>query len=220
MTYVHTACCRPSSTIEGERCRTLTSARRYSRSQGHQVADPANKQLPSLPLTYIFIHIRPRGSHDTADIKDSRPTARPLLLSRQRGHFGSPSGSVRRCHYQLVQTIYFTVTEQAALWIVGASLHKSDEGASHYPVRWQAQHVAEVAHTSLPHSQHQVVHRRGGRGTVVLLSYHMETTAIKAIDHKCHHLVRAQAVQQWVRRAHGEFVQPQLRLPRKTVVSP
>ena len=51
---------------------------------------------------YIFIHNRRRGSHDTADIKGSRPTARPLLLSRQRRHFGAPSGSVRRCRYQFV----------------------------------------------------------------------------------------------------------------------
>ena len=48
--------------------------------------------------SYIFIHIRPRGSLDTADIKGSRPTARPLLLSRQRRLFGTPSGSVRHCH--------------------------------------------------------------------------------------------------------------------------
>ena len=34
----------------------------------------------------LFIHIRPRGSHDSADIKGSRPTARPPLLSRQRRH--------------------------------------------------------------------------------------------------------------------------------------
>ena len=128
---------------------------------------------------YIFIHIRPRGSHDTAGSKGSRPTAHPLLLSRQRRHFVPPSGSVRRCLYQLVKTIY--VTEKAALWIVGASLHMSGEGASHYPVRWQAQHVAEVAHTSLPHSQHHVVHRRGGLDAIVLPSYHMQATAIKAI---------------------------------------
>ena len=46
--------------------------------------------------------------------------------------------------------------------------------------------MAEVAHSSLPHSQHQVVHRHGGRDTVVLPSYHVETTAIKAIDHTYH----------------------------------
>ena len=32
---------------------------------------------------YIFIHIRPRGSHDTTDIKGSRRTDHPLLFSRQ-----------------------------------------------------------------------------------------------------------------------------------------
>ena len=46
---------------------------------------------------YIFIHIRPRGSHDTTDIKGSRRTDHPLLFSRQRRHFGTPNGSVRRC---------------------------------------------------------------------------------------------------------------------------
>ena len=53
------------------------------------------------------------------------PTDHPLLLSRQRRHFGAPSGSVRRClyHYQFVY-IYFTVIAVAALWIVGSSLHK------------------------------------------------------------------------------------------------
>ena len=46
--------------------------------------------------------------------------------------------------------------------------------------------MAEVAHTLLQHSQRQVVHRHGGRGAVVLPSYHMETTAIKASDHTYH----------------------------------
>ena len=66
--------------------------------------------------------------------------------------------------------------------------------------------MAEVALSSLPHSQHQVVHRRGGRVAVVPPpSYHVETTAIKAIDHTYHVvLVRAQAAQQWVRDEHTE----------------
>ena len=79
------------------------------------------------------------------------------------------------------------------------------------------QHVADVAHTSLPHSQHQVVGRRGahGRGAVVLPSYHMNTTAITAIDHAYHRSGEGPgctAVGQG--RAHGGFVQPQFRLPR------
>ena len=81
--------------------------------------------------------------------------------------------------------------------------------------------MAEVAHTSLPHSQHQVVHRRGGRGVVVLPSYHMQATAIKAIDHTYRRSGEGPgytAVGQG--RAHGEFVQPQFRLPREAVVSP
>ena len=83
------------------------------------------------------------------------------------------------------------------------------------------QHVAEVAHTSLPHSQHQVVHRHGGRGAVDLPSYHMETTAIKAIDHTGHHYVEGPGcTPERQERAHGEFVQPQFRLPREAVISP
>ena len=65
--------------------------------------------------------------------------------------------------------------------------------------------MAEVAHTSLPHSQYQVVHRRGGRGAVVLPSYDMQTTAIKAIDHSSHRSGEGPgciAVGQG--RAHGE----------------
>ena len=38
----------------------------------------------------------------------------------------------------------------------------------------------------LPHSQHQVVHRRGGRDAVVLPSYYTQTTAINTIDHTSH----------------------------------
>ena len=71
--------------------------------------------------------------------------------------------------------------------------------------RGQAQHVAEVARTSLPHSQHQVVHRHGGRGAVVLPSYGMQTTAIKVIDHLSHRSGEGPgctAVGQG--RAHGE----------------
>ena len=41
--------------------------------------------------------------------------------------------------------------------------------------------MAEVAPMSLPHSQHQVVHRRGVRDAIVLPSYHMQTTDINAI---------------------------------------
>ena len=81
--------------------------------------------------------------------------------------------------------------------------------------------MVDVAHTSLPHSQHQVVHRRGDRGAVVLPSYHMQTTAIKAIDHPSHSSGEdpvCTAVGQG--RAHGEFVQPQFRLPREAAVSP
>ena len=59
---------------------------------------------------YIFIHIRPRGSYDTTDIKVCRPTDHPLLLSRQQCHFGVPSESFRRCLYLFVYRIYFTVT--------------------------------------------------------------------------------------------------------------
>ena len=67
--------------------------------------------------------------------------------------------------------------------------------------------MSEVAHTSLslPHSQHQVVQRRGGRGAVVLPSYDMHTTAIKAIGHSSHHsgeVPGCTAVGQG--RAHGE----------------
>ena len=48
-------------------------------------------------VVYIFIHIRPEGPMiRQIYIKDSRPTAHPLLLSRQRRHFGAPSESVHR----------------------------------------------------------------------------------------------------------------------------
>ena len=81
--------------------------------------------------------------------------------------------------------------------------------------------MAEVAHTSLPHSQHQVVHRRGGRDAVVLPSYHMQTTAIKAIDHTFHRSGEGPCCTSVGQgRAHGEFVQPQFRLPREAVISP
>ena len=62
--------------------------------------------------------------------------------------------------------------------------------------------MAEVAHSSLPHSQHQVVHRRGGRVAVVPPSYNVETT--KPLIIRITVLVRAQAVQQWVRDEHTE----------------
>ena len=81
--------------------------------------------------------------------------------------------------------------------------------------------MAEVAHSSLPHSQHQVVHRRGGRVAVVHPSYHVETTAIKAIDHTSHCSGEGPgctAVGQG--RAHGESVQAQFRLPREAMVRP
>ena len=52
--------------------------------------------------TITCIHIRPRVSHDTTYIKGCRPTDYPLLLSRQRRHFGAPSCSVRSCLYQFV----------------------------------------------------------------------------------------------------------------------
>ena len=74
---------------------------------------------------------------------------------------------------------------------------------------------------SLPHSQHQVVHRRGGRGPVVLPSYYMQTTASKAIGNPSHRSGEGPgrtAVGQG--RAHGEFVQPQFRLSREAVVRP
>ena len=57
------------------------------------------------PSIYIFIHIRPRGSHDTTDIKGCRRTDHPLLFSRQRRHFGAPSGSVRTDHPLLFSRI-------------------------------------------------------------------------------------------------------------------
>ena len=69
--------------------------------------------------------------------------------------------------------------------------------------------MAEVAQSSLPHSQHQVVHRRGGR------------IAIKAIDHTSHCSGEGPgctAVGQG--RAHGESVQAQFRLPREAMVRP
>ena len=59
----------------------------------------------------IFIHVRPGVSHVTANSQGSKPAAHPLVLSRQRRHFGAPRGSFRRCLYQLVKTIYLTVTE-------------------------------------------------------------------------------------------------------------
>ena len=58
-------------------------------------------------------------------------------------------------------------------------------------------------------------------GAVVLPSYHMQTTAIKAIYHTGHRSgegTGCTAVSQG--RAHGEFVQPQFRLPREAVISP
>ena len=83
----------------------------------------------------------------------------------------------------------------------------------------RVQRVADVAHTSLPHNQHQVVHRRGGRAAVVLPSYYMQTTAIEAIEHPSHRSGEGcSTVGQG--QAHGEFVQPQFRRPREAVVSP
>ena len=67
---------------------------------------------------------------------------------------------------------------------------------------------------------HQIVHRRGGRGAVVLPNYHMQTTAIKAIDHPSHSSGEGPgciAVGQG--RAHGEFVQPQFRVSRERRLS-
>ena len=81
--------------------------------------------------------------------------------------------------------------------------------------------MAEVAQTLLPHSQHQVVHRRGGRGAVVLPSYYLETMVIEAIDHTSHRSgegTGCTAVGQGL--AHGTFVRPQFRLPREAMVSP
>ena len=81
--------------------------------------------------------------------------------------------------------------------------------------------MAEVAHPSLSHSQHKVVHRRGGRDAIVLPSDHVQTTAIKAIDHTGYlsgEGPRCTAVGQG--RAHGEFVETQFRLPREAVISP
>ena len=80
--------------------------------------------------------------------------------------------------------------------------------------------MAEVAHSKLPHSQHQVVHRCGGHVAVVPPSYHVETMAI-AIDHTSHCSGEGPgctAVGQG--RAHGESVQAQFRLPREAVVRP
>ena len=59
--------------------------------------------------------------------------------------------------------------------------------------------MAEVAHSSLPHSQHQVVHRRGGRVAVVpppVITWRQRL--LKPLIIRLTVLVRAQAVQQWV----------------------
>ena len=81
--------------------------------------------------------------------------------------------------------------------------------------------MAEVAHSSLPHSQHQVVHMRGGRVAVVPSRYHVETTAIKSIDHTSHCSGEGPGCTPVGQgRAHGESVQAQFRLPREEMGRP
>ena len=83
--------------------------------------------------------------------------------------------------------------------------------------------MAEVAHSSLPHSQHQVVHKRGGRVAVVppVITWRQRLLKPLMIDHTSHCSGEGPgctAVGQG--RAHGESVQAQFRLPREAVVRP
>ena len=64
--------------------------------------------------------------------------------------------------------------------------------------------MAEVAHSSLPHSQHQVVHRCGGRVAVVPPVITWRQRLLKPLIIRLTVLARAQAVQQWVRDEHTE----------------
>ena len=83
-------------------------------------------------VLYILIISDPEGPMIR---REHRLSEVMLLLSRQRRHFGAPSGSVFRCIDQFAQTSHTTVVEEAALGITCATLHQSDECASHYPVR-------------------------------------------------------------------------------------
>ena len=74
------------------------------------------------------------------------------------------------------------VTEEAALRVVRASLHKDQQGASHNALGWQTQHVAEVPQSALARSQYQVVNRHSCCGMVVLTGDDMKTAALKSIS--------------------------------------
>ena len=105
--------------------------------------------------------------------------------SCQRRHFATPGRAIHRQGFQLRQTC-LAVTEEAALRVVYASLHKGQQGASHNALCWQTQHVAEVPQTALANSQYQVVHRYRCRCSVVLTGDGMQTAAVRTVDHVHH----------------------------------
>ena len=101
----------------------------------------------------------------------------------QRRHFVMPSRAIQRQGFRLRQT-GLAVTEEAALRVVRASLHKGQQGASHNALGWQTQHVAEVPQSALANSQYQVVRRHSCCGSVVLTGDGMQTAAVRTVDKK------------------------------------
>ena len=79
-----------------------------------------------------------------------------------------------------------SVTEQAALRVLRASLHNDQPGASYNALGFQTQHVVEVPQSALANSQYQVVHRHRCRCSVVLTGDGMQTAAVKTVDHAHH----------------------------------
>ena len=133
----------------------------------------------------------------------------------QRRHSVTPGRAVQRLGFQLRQT-GLAVTEEAALRVVRASLHKGQQGASHNALGWQTQHMAEVPQSALANSQYQVVHRHRCRCSVVITGDGMHTAAVKSVDHAHHRSCEGPGLTRVrERRTHGNSIQPQL---RRTVV--